>query len=352
VAQSNSSLQKPPLPGILGKSLSRIYLAELGRRSRRFDRGTGVEQLDLPVISVGNLSVGGTGKTPMVRQICNWLVEAGHKPCIAMRGYKAGAEGSDEQREYRESLPGVPIVAQPDRATGVRTLMNTPEGQAIDAVVLDDGFQHRQLARDLDIVLLDATRNPFMDRALPAGWLRELPGALVRAHAIVVTHAELVDEAAIESIFASAQAINPDLICAAATHSWDGFQIVSHNEVEHTEPMDWLSGQAVVAVCAIGNPDAFLAAARKAIGAPPAGKVVLRDHDRYDRGTIDQIAAEVRRTRAQTIVTTGKDLVKLRPHAESLGVPIVAARLHLSLVCAKDAFHDAVLAAVRRNRIR
>ncbi len=351
VPNARSSIRKPPLPGLLGKALSWVYLAELGRRSRRFDRGIGVDRLDTPVISIGNLSVGGTGKTPMVRLICQWLIEAGHKPCIAMRGYKAGADGSDEQREYRDSLPGIPIVAQPDRAAGVRTLMNTPEGSDIDCVVLDDGFQHRQLARDLDIVLLDATRNPFVDRALPAGWLRELPGALVRAHAVVVTHAELVDEAAVESMLASARAVNPDLVCAAAAHEWAGFVVASDDEPDRIEPTDWLTGQTVVAVCAIGNPGAFLAGVREAIGSLPAAEVVLRDHDRYGPAAIDRIAAEVRRTGAKAIVTTGKDLVKLRQHADSLGVPIAAARLQLSLARAKDELHGSVLAAAARDRI-
>jgi tetraacyldisaccharide 4'-kinase len=351
VPNADTCIKKPPLPGILGKALSRIYLAELGRRSRRFDRGIGVDRLDLPVISIGNLSVGGTGKTPMVRQVCQWLIDAGHKPCIAMRGYKAGAEGSDEQREYRDTLPDVPIVAQPDRAVGVRTLMNTPEGTNIDTIVLDDGFQHRQLARDLDIVLLDATRDPFMDRALPAGWLRELPGALARAHAVVVTHAELVDESAVESMIASARAVNPDLICAAAAHEWAGFVVVADNEPDRIEPTDWLTGRAVVAACAIGNPGAFLAAAREAIGSPPAAEVVLRDHDRYAPAAIDRIAAEVRRTSAKAILTTGKDLVKLRQHADSLAVPIAAARLQLSLARAENELRHAVLAAAARDRI-
>ncbi len=351
MSDEHSTAATPPVPGILGLALSRVYLAELGRRNYRFDRGIGVDQLDLPVISIGNLSVGGTGKTPMVRQVCQWLIEAGHKPCIAMRGYKSGAQGSDEQREYRETTPGVPIVAQPDRALGVRTLMNTPEGSDIDIIILDDGFQHRRLARDLDIVLLDATRNPFMDRALPVGWLRELPGALARAHAVVITHAELVDEAAVESMIASARAVNPDLICAAATHEWAGFEVVTDNEPDRIEPNDWLTGQTVVAACAIGNPGAFLAAAREAIGSPPAAQVVLRDHDRYGPATIDRIAAQVRRTGAKAILTTGKDLVKLRGHGHRLGVPIAAARLQLSLARAENELRDAVLAAAARDRI-
>lgn len=133
----------------MARLLTPLYLAELGRRNRRFDRGAGVTRFDVPVISVGNISVGGVGKTPMVMTIAGWLLESGRRPCIAMRGYKAGAGESDEAALYRERFGDVPVVAQPDRTAGLRALFAQERvGQAsslpgpgarIDCIILDDG---------------------------------------------------------------------------------------------------------------------------------------------------------------------------------------------------------------------
>lgn len=322
-----------------------MYRAELGRRSRRFDRGVGVERLPVPVISVGNLSVGGTGKTPMVRRVCAWLSDAGARPCVAMRGYKSAGGGSDEEREYAQTLPGVPVVAQPDRAAGVRALLETPGGASIGAVILDDGFQHRRLARDLDIVLLDATRDPFVDRALPAGWLRELPDALVRAHAVVVTHAERATPERAEAMLSRARAINGALVCAVASHVWTGLTIVDDSGGAKLTGLDWLRARPVVAACAIGNPDAFIARAAEAIGAAPVACVVLRDHAAYDDRQVREIAAAVRSAGAQAVLTTHKDLVKLRARAPALGVPVAAADLGLVFARGEADLRRLVLAA-------
>ncbi len=344
--------RSPPLPGFIGKAFSRLYLTELGRRNRRFDRGIGVTQLDRPVISVGNLSVGGTGKTPMVRRVCEWLVDADIKPCIGMRGYRAGPEGSDEAREYRETLPGVPIVAQADRKTGLQRLFHSDEGTGVRAVVLDDGFQHRQLARDLDIVLLDATRSPFDDDALPAGWLRERPTALSRAHAIVVTHAERVSPPTVERLLEETRDVNAALLCAVAQHDWSGLRVVECSAAERDEPISWLTGQSCLAVCGLGNPEPFLATAEESAGGHLAGRLVLCDHATIDQAQANRIKQLARTTEASAIVTTGKDLVKMRKWASTIGVPIAAAKLELTLTSGGQALRDAVLAAARSDRVR
>jgi hypothetical protein len=182
-----------PLPAPLrplAGPLSALYRAGLEHKSGAFDAGHGVITIDRPVISVGNLSVGGTGKTPMTSWIVRTLIDAGHTPAIAMRGYRSKNGVSDEADAYARALPGTPVVAQPDRLEGLFRLFADDEGRAVDVVVLDDGFQHRRIARQLDLVLIDATRDPFRDRLLPAGWLREGPAALVRASGVVLTHAD------------------------------------------------------------------------------------------------------------------------------------------------------------------
>lgn len=297
-----------PIGGLVGRLGERAYLMELGRRNRRFDRGAGVVTIDRPVISVGNLSVGGTGKTPAVAAIVRWLVEAGHRPAIAMRGYRAGGGESDEAREYAADLAGVPVVAQADRLGGLFRLFATEEGRAVDVVVLDDGFQHRKIARRLDVVLIDSTRDPFADRCLPAGWLREPVGNLRRAGAVVLTRADAVGDAEVARIADGVEAETGARPVALASHRWDGLT-VADGGAERAEGVGWLRGKRVLAVCAIGNPGAFVAACEGAVGGSLAGAVVLRDHDPYSEATARRVVREAEGCDA--VVTTGKDWAKL-----------------------------------------
>lgn len=307
--------------------MSSIYGSIVARRGKKFEAGVGVRRFAIPVISVGNLSVGGTGKTPMVRTIVRWLVQDGRRPAIAMRGYKSrhasadrGGErggGSDEAREYRGTLPPwvdgavVPIVARPDRAAGLDLLLQSVEGRLVDRIVLDDGFQHRQIARDLDIVLIDATRDPWSDRLLPEGWLREDVRGLRRAQAIVVTHAEAVGAADVERLVEKAGAsVEGGAIVAVSRHRWIALRASVAGETG-VQDVSMLEDKRVLAVCAIGNPGAFLSAAQKACRGELAGRVVLRDHDPYREGTVRRIIGLARSSRAEVILTTEKDWTKL-----------------------------------------
>jgi len=187
--------ERGAVPGPIGAALARVYGIVIARINRRFDSGRGVVRFDRPVISVGNLSVGGTGKTPMVRRLIAILLEMERRPCIAMRGYRKGTGESDEAAAYQREFPDVPVIAQANRTDGLIALFGDEhegEGPHRDCIVLDDGFQHRQIGRELDIVLVDASRSPFRDRLLPQGWLREPAESLTRAGLVVVTHAESV----------------------------------------------------------------------------------------------------------------------------------------------------------------
>ncbi|HRQ74118.1 MAG TPA: tetraacyldisaccharide 4'-kinase, partial [Phycisphaerales bacterium] len=156
------------VPGLPGRLAAMVYGAAIARRNRAFDAGRGVVTLDRPVISVGNLSTGGTGKSPTVAWVVRTLREAGRDPCIAMRGYRSRDGVSDEAEEYRAAFDDLPVVARPDRLQGLIELFASERGGRVDAVVLDDGFQHRCIARALDLVLIDATRDPFADAMIPA----------------------------------------------------------------------------------------------------------------------------------------------------------------------------------------
>jgi len=290
-----------PLAAPAGDLLAPLYAAAVRARNKRFDRGRHVQRVHAPVISVGNLSVGGTGKTPMVAYLADLLRQLGRSPGIAMRGYKAKpGEKSDEQLEHEAALPGVPVEADPLRADAARRLI---ERRAADAVLLDDGFQHRKLHRDLDIVLIDATRDPFVDKLLPAGWLREPVESLARAHVVVVTRVDAVTPAAVERLARRVRKCNERAVIAAAAHQWAAF-MVGHER----QPLDAFRTLDAVAALGIGHPAAFLhTAAAHSLNVTRA--VVKPDHHHWTadeaRHLIDSLTPGAR------LLTTEKDWVKL-----------------------------------------
>ncbi len=330
--RADASLQKGPAPALLGAPLEPIYRAVVARRNASFDRGRRVSRLTVPVVSVGNISVGGTGKTPMVMWCVRALRAAGRRPAIGMRGYgarvnKGVASPSDEQAEYMESLPGTPIAADPDRVSALRRLLR--DDKTVDCVVLDDGFQHRFVARDLDIVLLDATRDPFADRCLPAGWLREPVESLARAGVVALTHAERVSREAIETIRARVGRVAPNARVFVSRHEWDGLEVG-----QESWPTSRLGGMRVLALCGVGNPGAFLAQARTA-GAEVVRESVRRDHAPYDGEAAARIVEEAATLGCDAILTTSKDWVKLRLALEEIGaagssVPFIRPRLAMA----------------------
>ena len=308
----------PPVP-IIGRALEPLYRLELARRNRAFDRGDGVTALDIPVISVGNLSVGGTGKTPMVRAVVERLRALGRTPMIAMRGYRAPAGGrSDEELEYEDALGDVPIVAQADRLAGVAALRR--ERSAIDVVVLDDGFQHRRIARGLDIVLVDATRSPFEDRCLPAGGLREPASSLARAGLVVLTRTGGVER--LEELEGRVRGVTGAPI-VRSDHAWGCIEVGD----DERRDASWLGGRRVIAACAIGHPSAFVRQAQ-ASGAGVVESVCRRDHHAWDASETAALERTAREREA-LVLTTGKDWVKLREHATDAALfarPIVEIR--------------------------
>jgi tetraacyldisaccharide 4'-kinase len=339
--------RRPPLPAPLGTLLSPIYRAAIGGVNRRFDRGKGVVTFDRPVISVGNISVGGTGKTPMVGAIVRLLLESGRRPCIAMRGYASSNGESDEAAAYGREFPHVPIVAQANRTLGLIRLfaLEHEEGSAhTDCILLDDGFQHRQIARDLDIVLIDASRDPFADRLLPAGWLREPVESLRRAGAVVITHAESVSAAdltALEQKLGSAE-IKAAAVCR---HVWKKLTVLESG-AERELPVSWLGGKRVVSACAIGNPAPFLKMARNATGGSLSGELVLKDHDPIAPATINRLIAIAASSRAQAILATEKDWSKLTGvPMEKWPCPVARPRLHVEFDRGWDHLRTLILAA-------
>ncbi len=338
-----------PVPGLLGRALAGVYAREMVRRNRRYDAGVGVARVGRPVISVGNLSVGGTGKTPLVTWIVRRLLDEGRRPCIAMRGYRAKGGIADEAAIYRRRFLELAIVAQPDRTRGLEELFATGEGQRVDCVVLDDGFQHRRIARDLDIVLVDASRSAFDDALLPAGWLREPVASLARADAVVVTHAEHVG-ARVDELRARLMEAAPGAPISVTRHEWGGLD-VQRREEDESHDLAWLDGQRALAVCAIGNPDAFLAEAGRVLGDRLVGAITMRDHDRYAAGTVQRLIRRARSLDADVILTTEKDWVKLaRVPAGEWPCAVARPRLELTFADGEGELGRLVSAAARGDR--
>lgn len=350
-----------PVPAVLGRLLAPLYTWEINRRNRAFDRGRGVTRLPMPVISVGNMSVGGTGKTPMVMHIIRALLGAGQQPCIAMRGYRRKGTGeADETDAYRRAFPDVPIVAQPDRLAGLQQLF--ARGVRPTCVVLDDGFQHRRIARDLDIVLIDATRSPFDDHLLPHGWLREPVTSLLRADLVVLTHAEMADSVVVDAlddqVAGVRRQVHPgrDGIDAVARHLWTG--LVEGADDRRVLPLDWVLGKRLIASCAIGNPRGFLHSLQALLESDQsrpgslAATLVLPDHDPYGPEMVHTLRRMVQEQRADAIIVTDKDWSKLRrvPTDRWGGVPIIRPHLEMGFLRGREAFDRRVLEVARSGR--
>lgn len=321
------------------------YGCVVRRRNARFDVGRGVERLPLPVISVGNLTTGGTGKSPVVAWVVDVLRRAGGRPLIAMRGYGTKTDGrSDEELEYGHSAPGTPVVAHPARRQAVVAALTG--GLDADCVVLDDGFQHRRLARDLDLVLIDATRPGLGDRLLPAGWLREPATSLARASAVLVTRSKAIDPELGESI----ARIHGRPPIAWSRHAWRGVSEWTEG-VERRCAADSLAGRHVYGLFGTGNPEAVRSAYAGA-GATVVGVAALPDHAAYSARSLRRLVAQARARGADAIATTRKDWMKLRPLVAQLGgapagMPFLVPDLAIEFLAGEHALAHLVRAAAR-----
>ncbi|MFN0012574.1 MAG: tetraacyldisaccharide 4'-kinase [Phycisphaerales bacterium] len=344
-----------PLGTLLGRVAEPFYRGAVALRNRRYDRGRGVHALPVPVISVGNLTVGGTGKSPMAAWVVREVQRAGFRPAVAMRGYGAkwgGAGFSDEAEEYRLSLPGVPVAVGAHRLSAIRAMFGATwgdgGGRGVECIVLDDGFQHRRLRRDLDIVLIDATRDILSNRLLPAGWLREPIESLRRAQVVVLTHMEAADERLVDRLIHRIRAARGPADPVRCRHEWTGLDGLSGSDGDTTV---WLRGRKVLSVCAIGNPRPFLARVRREAGEScVVGEIVLPDHDPFHERTVARVIAEARGSGAQAIVATNKDWAKLkRVPPERWPCPVVRPRLTMLFDHGEDELRAAVAAVQRRE---
>lgn len=311
-----SGSRRGPGAALLRAGLSLVepaYVGVTAARNALFDLGLlPVRKLPRPVVSVGNLTTGGTGKTPIVRWLAESLQNAGRHVGVVARGYKSkpGTLG-DEQKMLDRQLaqPGlvpVQVRANPRRFDEAMRLID--EHPEIELLLLDDGFQHRKVARDLDIVLLSAIEPFGYGRVLPRGLLRERLAALRRAGAIVLTHADTATPPRRFEIEREVRRHNAHAPFYQASHALS--QLLDEHDTPL--PLEALADQRWFAFCGIGSPHIFFEQLRS-IGGQPAGTRALADHQYYNLNHITALADEARASGAQVLVTTEKDWAKILP---------------------------------------
>jgi tetraacyldisaccharide 4'-kinase len=275
-------------------------------RNALFDRGWKRSvRAEVPVVSVGNLTLGGTGKTPCVEYVARFFRQLERRVALLSRGYGSEHGPNDEALVLEENLPDVPHLQGADRVALARTAVEELESEVL---VLDDGFQHRRLARDLDLVLVDATQPWGHGHLFPRGLLREPRSSLRRAHLVLLTRCDQVsasDRGRLREEIARHAAGVPLVETTHRPIEWV-------NAERTPAALDCIAGRPTAAFCGIGNPQAFRHTLH-ALGIAAEALRTYPDHHAYKRADVEELRAWAgQQARDAVIVTTQKDLVKLR----------------------------------------
>ena len=313
-----SNTRRGPVTSLIRSLLAvaaSFYALIIVLRNKLYDRGwLKSHKLSVPVVCVGNITAGGTGKTPMVIWLCRFFLARDIKPAILSRGYKADDEdGNDEIQLLRRTLPDVPVVIDSDRLRGGRTALADHQAQVL---IMDDGFQHRRLRRDLDIVMIDCTCPFGYDYLLPRGLLREPKTQLHRADIAILSRCDLIEQNKLDELTRQIQQIldNTALTDKATP------KIIAHSRYEpnalftsdgEKNDLDRLRGKKVLAFCGIGNPLAFVATLRK-LEIEVVREHIFDDHHCYTEQDCKFLRAIFTENDYDAMVTTEKDWVKIK----------------------------------------
>jgi tetraacyldisaccharide 4'-kinase len=281
------------------------YRLAVAWRNRQFDTGRRTaHQVGVPVISVGNLTVGGTGKTPMVEWLVKWFSRHGVRVVVISRGYgaKAGSR-NDEALELEQKLPDVPHVQNPNRVEAAKAAIKEFNSQLI---LLDDAFQHRRIHRDLNLVLIDALEPFGYGHLLPRGLLREPIAGLCRADVVILTRADAVSPEVCEQIHNQVSAWSGAAAWIEVAHQ----PIALRNHGGQEKSLDPLPVNRIAAFCGIGNPAGFRHSLT-ACGFDIVGFREFPDHHAYDRDDLESLDAWLRELDVDAAICTHKDLVKI-----------------------------------------
>lgn len=321
--------------------LERIYRVAIWIRTRIYQWGIVKEAtMGIPVVSLGNLSVGGTGKTPLTINLAQRFLSYGIRPAVLIRGYRGQGAGArvvsngkevllplentgDEAQLLARCLPGVPVVAGKDRVLGGRLAKDL----GAELLLLDDGFQYLKLRRDLDIVLLDAERPWENGHLLPRGLLREGPKGLRRAGLVVLSGTDVIEESDYQMRLKEIKAWNETVPVIRAGVQTDAIQSLAswwNNPSELRDPQRFFDGQVMGMMTAIARPEKFRQTLRR-LGAEPRFELLRSDHHPWNIQDLHELEMILQEERGAIVVTTEKDAVKLEfalasPIAEQIHV--------------------------------
>ena len=266
--------------------------------------------LNCRLISVGNITCGGTGKTPVVQMLAKRLSAQGKKPAVLTRGY-----GRDESEFLKDALPGIPVLADKNRLKAGRAAIDK---YGIDTVILDDGFQHWRLKRDIDLVVVNGL-NPFGNRRLiPRGMLREPLNGLRRARAFIITKTDLVDKQSITNLKNELAGINPPALIIESVHSPSYLSGLITGEKFDLEK---IKGKRVAILSGIGDPISFKMLVER-LGARIVSEFSFLNHHQYTTADLKDIIAQCESLGIENVVTTEKDAVKLEDIIKGCRPPI------------------------------
>ena len=336
------------------RAVEPIYAAIIRGRNALYDRGLlPTQHIPVPVISVGNITVGGTGKTPVVRWLAQRMRHAGLRPAILLRGYRRDrANLSDEAEMLHATLndgqsPPVVVHAEPDRVAGATCVLR--QHAETNLIILDDGFQHRRIARDFDLVLIDAT-NPFgYDHVLPRGLLREPLAGLRRAGAFILTHADQLTDDRRNQLELLLRSYNAAAPTYRTRHELPGLR--SAQRAMTLEPdidLAELSRLRFYAAAGIAQP-ANLDRQLAQLGKGYCGGHWFDDHHHYCAADLDQIRRLAKKAGADVIVVTEKDWAKMHRMDGAMDQALPIWRLEMRI--AFDANGEAGLLELIRTRI-
>jgi len=316
------------------------YGLAVSGRNRLWDAGwKAAQRASVPVVSIGNLTLGGTGKTPAVEWVARFYRSLDFRVAVLSRGYGSTGGANDEALLLEENLPDVPHLQGTDRAALARIAVEELESELL---ILDDGFQHRRLERDLDVVLIDSTNPWGYGWLFPRGLLREPLCALKRADLVVLTRCDLISANRLAQLRKEVEKLAPGKPLVESLHAAQqlvrcvhGKEAEGHGEGMTQAPLGLLQGRPVAGFCGIGNPDAFRETLERLQGKLVSWRT-YPDHHPYSRQDVEELREWAAQLPADAIVvTTQKDLVKLRL-AELKGRPLWALRIALQITAGQD----------------
>lgn len=335
--------------------LSRLYSFVMKKRNRQFD--TGVRHMyaaPVPVISIGNITTGGTGKTPMVRYVCEYLQTRKERPVVLSRGYKARdnrhslivsdgtsmlldtATSGDEANLLARSLPQVPVIIGRSREESAKIAVAELEASVL---VLDDAFQHRQIRRNLDIVLIDCTIPFGFGYVLPRGLLREPLEGLRRAQVIVFTKANQIEAKKLAALEQQVKTLAPQAVQAVSVHQpGKAIPLEVWRAKKNILPHQSMP-QRVFAMSGIGNPTSFAKTLTEA-GFEMVKMAAYGDHHNFTESDLANAVSAAKDCGAEGIMITEKDAIKLFPLCENkkIDMPIWVIGISIEIIKGEEAF--------------